>query len=60
MNYELRTMNHKFGFVWLCFFVIPKLGNLHNLLINKILRLFCPFENWLCFFKTPRINLGAK
>ena len=36
---------------WVCFFAASKPEILHNHLSYRHLRSFCPFENWLCFFK---------
>jgi len=40
---------------WLCFFAAQNHKNLHNILSYIHLSSFCPFENWVCFFKLSSI-----
>ena len=43
----------KLALNWLCFFAIQNHDILHNPFLYRYLRSFHPFNNWLCFFKSP-------
>ncbi len=52
LPHQKPSFRQKLALNWVCFFRAQTAAFLHKPLSYRYLRPFCPFENWLCFFKS--------